>query len=262
MQLTLFPLRLRLSPRRPIGPVRLAPQRARPVARLPQQVLPGDAGVVFRGEEVHALRHVPGDPVGDAADLAAVERQAHHRRQERLGDAERHVGAPGVAPLRDHAAAVNDQPIHRRSRLGRTDQRVVRRFGAKLVGNRNGQILGVGILVPDSERDGFVQFRFVEARGRGLDLAPFAARRKVGTCTGRLAWRGTERERGGERGDRDRGRSVDSRPPHHHRADALVACRSCGRSLSALSHASRPFVAIAWASASLFCAPSAAAMPK
>src|SRR5256886_12164094 len=40
---------------RPIRPVGLAPQRALPVARLPQQVVPGDAAVVRRLEQVNEL---------------------------------------------------------------------------------------------------------------------------------------------------------------------------------------------------------------
>ncbi len=133
----------------------------------------------------------------------------------------------GVAPLGDHVAAVNDQSVRGAARLGRSDQRVVRRFGAELIGNRNGEILRVRILVRDGEGDGFVELRLVEARGRGFDLPPLAARRKVRTRIGRLAWRGNERQRCDERGDRDRRRPDDSRP-HHRTAVELWPAAGIG----------------------------------
>ncbi len=129
--------------RRAVGPVGLAPQRAFPVARLAQHVVPGDLAVVRRVEELDQVRapadalglvaggdgiehldrrHVVAHGVVEAPDHAAIEGHADHARQEALGHAVRHVDARGLAPLRDDEARVHDDAGHGAARLHRADR--------------------------------------------------------------------------------------------------------------------------------------------
>ncbi len=146
----LGPLLGGLSPRRAIRPIGLAPERPGPVARLAQQVVPGDGRVVFGREQVDALGHVGCDAIRHVANLPLVEGNADDRRQKRFRDAERHVRARGVAPLRDDGAAMDDDAVASSSRLGRSDQRIVGRLVSKLLRDRNSQV-----------------FRVRDSRGRG-----------------------------------------------------------------------------------------------
>ena len=115
-----------VSPTGPIGPVRLAPQRALPVARLPQQVIPLDLLVVLRVEQIDVRRHVVAHVVVDVANQPVLPRQADHRRQERLRDAVGHVDAPRLAPLGDDVAVAGDQAARRAAVLDRPDHGVER----------------------------------------------------------------------------------------------------------------------------------------
>jgi hypothetical protein len=60
----------------PIRPVRLAPERPLPVARLPQQMIPLDLLVVRRLEEIDVRRHVVARVVVDVVNQPALHRKA------------------------------------------------------------------------------------------------------------------------------------------------------------------------------------------
>ena len=195
----LGPLLGSLSSRRAIRPIGLAPERPRPIARLAQQVVPGDGRVVFGGEQVDALRHVGCDAIRHITNLPLIEGDADDGRQKRFRDAERHVRPRCVAPLRDDSAAMDDDAVAASSRLGWPDQRIVGRLVSKLLRNGNGQILRVRILVGDGKCNRFIQLRLVG----GILLPPLAARRKVAF---RRLFAGGAKRRGGEQDHSERAR--------------------------------------------------------
>src|SRR5947209_15159941 len=112
----------------PVGPVRLAPQGSLPVARLPQELVPGNRAVVSareRHQQVIAAkalglvrggsgivdlhrRDVFAHRIVDAADKAALVSNSYGARQKALRDAVGPVDAPRRAPSRDQIALAND----------------------------------------------------------------------------------------------------------------------------------------------------------
>ena len=117
-QLAIRPV-LGLLADRTIRPVRLAPQRALPVAGLPQQVVPLDLLVVRRLEQIDVRRHVVARVVVDVVDQPFLPREPDDRRQERLRDAVGDVDALRVAPLGHDVAVAGDEAARRpRSLIG------------------------------------------------------------------------------------------------------------------------------------------------
>ncbi len=127
-----------------VRPVRLSPEGALPVARLTEQVLPGDLPIVLRIEELEGLegpepsadtayrgdrRHVLVDGIVQALDQAPIVRQSHGRGEEALGDAERHVHPLGISPLSDDVSIAYDHPRLGAAGLRRTHQLVQRLAG-------------------------------------------------------------------------------------------------------------------------------------
>ena len=118
---------------RTIRPVRLAPQRALPVARLPQQVIPFDLLVVLRLEQIDVRRHVVARVIVHVANQPALPRQPDHRRQERLRDAVGDVRALRVAPLGDDVAVARDDAARGTAILDRTDEAAERLLAEAVV---------------------------------------------------------------------------------------------------------------------------------
>ena len=98
----------------PVGPVGLAEERPLPVARLAQQVIPGDGLVVFRTEEF-VVRHVGTDAVVNRGDQPLVVEEPDGRRKEGLRNAEGHVHLHGGTPLPDDVAVLHHDPAERAS---------------------------------------------------------------------------------------------------------------------------------------------------
>ena len=141
------------------------------------------------------------------------EREPDDGREKGLRDAEGHVGARRIAPLRRDLAVTDDDPVRFRPRSGWTDEGVVGRLAAEAVRDRDGKIPGVSILVGNSERDCIGQLRLVEADGRRFRFGPCTASREGRSRRGRLP--GRDKDRHGEacrhRDDRPAGR----RGPSH-----------------------------------------------
>jgi hypothetical protein len=145
---------------RAIGPVRLAPQRPLPVARLPQQVVPRDPGVVLRAELLDG--DVLPDKAAHVLDEAAVVGHADHRREEALRDAEGHVHPSRIAPLRDEVPVADDEPGGGTSLRERPDGIVVR-LPARAERVLEGEIARRARLARDREVDRFAQAPAVQA---------------------------------------------------------------------------------------------------
>ena len=180
---------------RPVGPVGLAPERALPVAGLPQQVVPGDGAVVRRVEQVDQVR-LP-HPVGaiargqgiveldrrdvfaggvvDAADHAAVERHADHARQQALGDAVGHVDARRLAPFGDDDALVDDDAGLVAAVLDRSD-RLAERLAAERPVVIELEVARVLHFARDGEIDRVLEQLRIDAGFRGRSCA--ASRRR------------------------------------------------------------------------------------
>src|SRR5207248_1293870 len=96
--------------------VRLAEQRALPLAGLRRVVLPGDLRVVRR--VVTAVADGLADRVLDALDEAAVDGQTEEGGQVTFGDAVGRIDGPRVAELGDDVAVAKDEAVDGRPRLG------------------------------------------------------------------------------------------------------------------------------------------------
>ena len=108
----------------PVGPIRLAPEGSLPIAHLPEHVLPGDAAIVHRGEQIewrhragartarqrHHRTHVSIDGVVETANEFSIVGDADHGREKALRHAVGHVDAIGFAPFRDDVAVAQDHP--------------------------------------------------------------------------------------------------------------------------------------------------------
>ena len=106
---------------RPVGPVRFTPERALPIARLSQQMLPCDLLIVFGREEIDARGHVIARTVADIADQSALPGESDDRGQERLRDAIGDVDALRLAPLGHDVALICDEAARRAPRLERAE---------------------------------------------------------------------------------------------------------------------------------------------
>ena len=157
-----------------IGPVRLAPQRALPVARLPQQVIPFDLLVVWRVEQIDVRRHVVAHVVVYVANQAPLPRQPDHRRQKRLRDAVGDLGALRIAPLGDDVTVARDESARSTAILDRSDDRVVRLL-AEAVVKKQRHVPGTGRLGRDRQLHGLVHERRVHADLFGLLVLPVEA---------------------------------------------------------------------------------------
>ena len=102
-----------------VDAVGFAPERALPLARLLKELTPGDAPVLRRHEALVGSRG--NDWFVDVADQAAVDRHAGEHGEIALGDAEAHVGPPGVAPLRGNPPAANDEAVEPAARAHRAE---------------------------------------------------------------------------------------------------------------------------------------------
>src|SRR5262249_46725971 len=111
-QLSLRPVVRRVADRT-IGPIGLAPQRALPVARLAQQMVPFDLRVVLRLEQIDVRWHVVADVVVDVANQSLLPREADDRREERFRHAVGDVHAFRIAPLGDDVAVARHQAARR-----------------------------------------------------------------------------------------------------------------------------------------------------
>ena len=89
--------------------VRLVPHRALPLAGLLQQMPPRDASILVGCEIVVDRRRRY--RLVEVTDQAARHGDAGQHGEVALGDAERHVGAPRVAPLGDEVARAQDEPV-------------------------------------------------------------------------------------------------------------------------------------------------------
>src|SRR6185503_17752702 len=127
--------------RRTVRPIRLAPQRALPVARLSEKIVPCDRPVVWSGERVEKhrftgrrsrlawrlesqsidRRHCLPDRVAHGWDEAAVERDADDGGEEALRHAVRHVDAVWFTPRGDGVTAPEDHTARLTARLERPD---------------------------------------------------------------------------------------------------------------------------------------------
>src|SRR5688572_9947185 len=174
---------------RAIRPLRLPPERAFPVARLPEQVIPRDLAIVRRLERQESglavrrrlayneldRRHGAGHAILHASNEPSIERETHGRREKALGDAEGHVDAVGIAPLRHDVAVAQDDTGRIAARLERTDGFTVRLAGEALV-VRGLEIARLLRLARLGERDRVLELTGIEPDLRGRAALPFVAR--------------------------------------------------------------------------------------
>jgi len=185
---------------RAICPVWLAPQRPFPVAGLAQEVVPGDAAVV-PGSEVLA-GDVVLHQIVEVADETVVEGESDHRREEALGDAERHVGPKGFAPLRDDVAVADDHTGGFAAGLEGSERVAVGFAGERQVVGAP-EITGVLGFVGAVPGDSFVDFGLVHA-GRGRVTAlPVATGGEVRSWLGEEGLEAGEEDQGAEHNGED-----------------------------------------------------------
>ena len=140
---------------RAVGPVRLVEQRALPVARLAEQVVPGDGVVVFRAEEL-VVRHVGTGKVVDRGDQPRVVEEADRCRKEGLRHAERHVHLLRGTPLAHDVAVLHHDAAQCSPHSGGADTTAVglAREGQLMVER---QVAGRARFRGHRELDGFLE---------------------------------------------------------------------------------------------------------
>ena len=94
---------------RTICPIRLAPERAFPVASLTKQVVPGDLAVVFASKLFP--RNVRGNRVVHIGDEATIVSQADGCCKETLSDAKGHINAIRFTPLSNDYPCLMIKPV-------------------------------------------------------------------------------------------------------------------------------------------------------
>ena len=229
----------RAVPIGPVRPLRLAPEGAFPVARLPQQMVPADGPIVLRLEEelrsasVLIARfsvavgeneggHVVPHEVVETADQSSVVGEARGRGQEGLRHAECLIHPRRLPPFGDDIPVLDDQPRLRAAVFEGPDRRAVgltpeRHLVVEL------QIARRGGLGGDRERDGRLeQVRIEPHRLRRAPLPLHVGDRPI--TLGRELGREGERRRGEDSDQRDATTELDG-----HR----VASRWKGRTVGA-----------------------------
>ena len=163
--------------------VRLAPQLALPLARLVQQMAPGDAGIV-RARKPRAL-DAGADRLVDAGDETIGDGEAGQYGQVALGDGEGHIGPRRVAPFGNDAAASEDQAGRAATRNhGSYDlaprPRLVPFDDADVAPVRIVEAARPGAVAGLGEGDRGLHLRGIEARVGGGDAPPSRPIRDIG----------------------------------------------------------------------------------
>ena len=150
-----------------VDPLGFAEQGAFPFRGLLQEVSPGDGGVVGGGE-FGAF----GDGGVEVGDQAVTDGDAGDEGEVAFGDGEGHVDLGGVAPLRDLAAALQDQAVGGAAGGDGAEDGVVGR-GFEGAGLEMGlDVAGPGGFVGLGEGDGFGVLGHIVAPASGRWAAP------------------------------------------------------------------------------------------